>query len=88
MIQSLKNFYYWPIQCKECGYKTNSSIIALLHLKFKHKAHLSWSQIAWALRRGVELKILVTPIIILLFLILAICWPFWWVYEHLGRNIW
>ena len=87
MFNELKHYFDFPITCKECGKKMRFGLVAILHLLFVHKT-INKTTIMWALRRGLELRILLLPFILVYLLIMAICYPFWWVFEHLGPDNW
>lgn len=87
MFDELKNYFDFPIICKECGKTMRFGIVAILHCLIVHKS-INKTTVKWALRRGLEMRILLFPFILIYLLIMAICWPFWWVYEHLGVGNW
>jgi hypothetical protein len=88
MFHALKNYFYWPITCKQCGFKSNLGLVMLYHLRHTHYQKLGWPTIKWALRYGVEFRIVSLPFLLVWALIMCICWPFWWVYENFNLGVW
>ena len=87
MFNELKYYFDFPITCKECGKEMRFGLVAIFHLLLVHKT-INKTTIMWALRRGLELRILLLPFILVYLLIMTICYPFWWVFEHLGPGNW
>ena len=87
MFTELKNYFNFPITCKKCGKKMHFGLMVIFHLWFAHKI-IDKNTIMWALRRGLELRILLFPFILVYYLAIILCWPFWWVYEHFGPSTW
>lgn len=84
----IKEYFNTPIICRECHFKSISGIIMLLHLIIHHHKKISCGTIKWALRRGIEFRLLCLPFLLLWGGLMCICWPFWWVYENLGPDNW
>lgn len=87
MSNELKNYFDFPMTCKECGKTMRFGTVAILHCLIVHKK-ITMTTVKWAMRRGLELRILLFPFLLLYFPIIAICYPFWWVFEHLGPDNW
>lgn len=87
MFNELKHYFDFPIVCKMCRKTMRFGIAAILHCLIVHKG-IDRAAIKLALRRGLEMRILLIPFILVYLLIMGICWPFWWVYEYLGPGNW
>ena len=87
MFNELKYYFDFPITCKKCGKKMRFGLVVIFHLWFAHKI-IDKTTIMWALRRGLELRILLFPFILIYYFAIILCWPFWWVYEHFGPSTW
>ena len=87
MFNELKYYFDFPLTCTKCGKKMRFGLVAIFHLWFVHKT-IDKTTIMWALRKGLELRILLFPFILIYYLAIIICWPFWWVYEHFGPSTW
>lgn len=87
MFNELKYYFDFPITCKECGKEMRFGLAAILHLLLVHKT-INKTTAMWALRKGLELRILLLPFILVYLLIMVICYPFWWVFEYLGPGNW
>jgi len=87
MLNELNYYFNFPITCKKCGKKMRFGLVAILHLWLAHKT-INKTTIMWALRRGLELRILLFPFVLAYYFAIILCWPFWWVYEHFGPSTW
>jgi hypothetical protein len=93
MLKSFKNYFDWPLYCRNCHYKTRWAIAMIIHIIFHHKDKKLTMKDCWFIfRRGLEFRILVLPFlmacVIPLMIITSICFPFWWVYEYLRTHLW
>lgn len=93
MVTELKNYFDWPLYCNNCRYKTRWAIAMIIHILTHHKdKNLTLKDCWFIFRRGLEFRILMFPFVmacaIPLMIVLAICFPFWWIYEYLRTHLW